>query len=97
MPPNHAQKEGHLLGSSDIFSLETELHALKVCCDDLVVGSVLLELYKQGHFRHHFSCCGLYRYYARKSWRALIVFRQSIIRDNFRENNQQLTVFLYIN
>ena len=61
MSPNHVQKEGHLLGCSDIIGLEAELHALKVCCDALVVGSVLLELYKRGHFRHHFSYYGLYR------------------------------------
>ena len=45
MPPNHAQKEGYLLGCNNIIGLEAELHVLKVCCDALVIGSVLLELY----------------------------------------------------
>ena len=45
MSPNHAQKEGYLLGCNNIIGLEAELHVLKVCCDALVIGSVLLELY----------------------------------------------------
>ena len=45
MSPNHDQEEGHLLGCSNIIGLEAKLHALKVCCDALVVGSVLLKLY----------------------------------------------------
>ena len=45
MSPYHDQEEGHLLGCSNSIGLEAELHALEVCCDALVVGSVLLKLY----------------------------------------------------